>query len=289
MTRLALGTVQFGIPYGIANKSGQVSHQEAQSMLDVASVSGVDTLDTAVAYGESELRLGVIGVVGFKIVTKLPALPLGVVDVDAWTLNHITKSLERLKVSSLYGLLLHRADQLLERRGGELYRSMVRMKHLGLVQKIGISIYSPRELDLIVPLYSLDLVQAPFNLIDRRLRSSGWMARLKDCGVEVHVRSVFLQGLLLMDCKELPPKFLRWSHLWSTWNEWIVDGDIARVNACLGFALAQPEIDRIVVGTDNLTQLKQLINAAEQSSFSKFPAIACDEEDLINPVRWNNL
>lgn len=289
MKRLALGTVQFGMRYGIANQSGQVSCEQARSMLKLATDHGIDTLDTAIAYGDSETRLGELGICNFKTITKLPALPEGLADVALWVQDQVKASMARLGVSVLYGLLLHRSEQLLGPQGRALYQSLQELKDSGRVQKIGISIYSPRELDAICPLFPLDLVQAPFNLVDRRLHSSGWLRRLKAAGVEVHTRSAFLQGLLLMPGTERPAKFAPWSAVWASWHQWLADWRIVPVHACLAFALAHPEIDRVVVGADTPTQLQQLIDAANAPALPDFPDLACNDEFLINPSQWSHL
>ena len=125
--RLALGTVQFGLRYGVANTSGQVSLDEVTAILQQAWAAGVDTLDTAIAYGESEQRLGEIGVEGWRVVSKLPAMPSDPSDIGGWVEDAVECSLRRLNIDCLYGLLLHRSQQLLEPRGEDLYASLVEL------------------------------------------------------------------------------------------------------------------------------------------------------------------
>ncbi|MBK8761686.1 MAG: aldo/keto reductase [Sulfuritalea sp.] len=289
MNRLALGTVQFGLPYGIANQTGQVSRLGAKAMLQLASDQGLDTLDTAIAYGDSENCLGEVGTEGFKLVTKLPGLPDECTDVSAWVEQQIAASLARLGVTAVYGLLLHRSLQLLGPNGFALNQALQKLKDNGQVKKIGVSIYSPSELDLLTPVFRFDLVQAPFNLIDQRLHRSGWMQRLNDSGVEVHTRSVFLQGLLLMAQANIPAKFSPWHTLWDGWHRWLSRHDISAVEACLAFPLSYPEIDRVVVGADNLEQLAQIINAANRQLINDIPDLQSEDENLINPANWTKL
>ncbi len=289
MSRLALGTVQFGLPYGIANQAGQVPPTVVKSILQLASASSIDTLDTAIAYGDSETCLGEIGTQGFKVVTKLPALPDSCTDVDSWVKQQVNASITRLGVTRLYGLLLHRSDQLLGQNGVALYRALQTLKDDGQVQKIGVSIYSPSELVALTPHFHFDLVQAPFNLIDRRLHSTGWLQRLKDDNVQIHTRSVFLQGLLLMAKADIPEKFLPWNDLWLKWHRWLTDNDALAVNTCLSFALSFPEIDRVVVGADSAGQLAQIVSAANSQSNVDFPNLQCEDENLINPAYWSLL
>lgn len=289
MSRLMLGTVQFGLPYGIANTGGQVTRSVAKDMLEFASVKGIDTLDTAIAYGESETCLGEVGGQRFKMVTKLPAVPCGHDNLSSWVREQLTESFTRLGVHSVYGLLLHRPDQLLTVDGKVLFQALRDLKEDGLVQKIGVSIYAASELDVLIPQYNFDLVQAPFNLIDRRLQTSGWLQRLKEEGVEVHTRSAFLQGLLLMPRVAIPSKFAPWGILWDKWHEWLGCHSLTAVEASLGYLLSFPEIDRVIVGADTVNQLQQIISAEVSASPDDFPDLQCADDSLINPARWCTL
>lgn len=287
--RIALGTVQFGLPYGIANQAGQVTRQEAKAMLQLASANGIDTLDTAIAYGESEACLGEVGIGRFKLVTKLPALPDDCLDVSGWIQQQVAASLARLGVNAVYGLLLHRSEQLLGSNGQALYRALQDQKDSGVVQKVGVSIYAPSELEVISKRFCLDLVQAPLNLVDRRLYTTGWLQRLKNDGTEIHTRSAFLQGLLLMPQAAIPPKFAQWGELWHRWHQWLAEHDVPAVQACLAFPLSFPEVDRMVVGADSASQLKQIIDATLDAAPDDLPDLRCDDENLINPSRWCQL
>lgn len=284
--RLALGTAQFGLPYGIANQAGQVTRDEGKAMLQLAADNGINTLDTAIAYGESEQRIGEIGVLDWQIVSKLPAIPDDCADISQWVAEAVDGSLRRLKVDRLYGLLLHRPQQLLEKGGDELYRALRQLRQAGLVQKIGVSIYEPAELDAINSRFQLDLVQAPFNLMDRRLIESGWLERLKEQGTELHVRSIFLQGLLLMSPGERPRKFDRWATLWATYDAWLAHAGLTPAQACLRYALSFPEISKVIVGVDSLRQLKEILQSAEGTLPATLPDMCYADIDLINPARW---
>ena len=287
--KLALGTVQLGQAYGIANKLGQVTRADAKAMLKLALANSINTLDTAITYGESEACLGEIGTQDFNLVTKLPELPNNCRDVSAWVRQEVIASLNRLGVAEVYGLLLHRPVQLLGPSGADLYKALQELRDDGRVKKIGISIYSPSELTLLYPRYSFDLVQAPFNLVDQRFYNSGWLQRLKDDDVEVHTRSVFLQGLLLMAQEDIPGKFSHWDKLWRTWYRWLADHDISAVQACLAFPLSFSEIDRVIVGANSLSQLSEIVSAANEQREFNFPDLQCEDENIINPANWNQL
>lgn len=290
MSKLALGTVQFGSYYGIANKSGQVNFPEAKRILDQTNKAKIDLLDTAIAYGESEEILGKIGVAEFNVVSKLPGHPESSADIGSWVEEQVEGSLKRLGVSSLYGLLLHRSENLLGNSGKKLIAALNRVKSNGSVKKVGVSIYEPSELDEVIHLMRLDLVQAPLNVIDRRLESSGWLSRLHQEGVEVHTRSAFLQGLLLMPRNKIPEKFEAWATLWDSWASGLKESKLSAAAACLSYPLALPEVDRVVVGVDSVDQLKALIAASQtQLSQHDFSFMTSEDQMLINPSNWSAL
>lgn len=288
--KLALGTAQFGLSYGVANQNGQVDLEAGRKIVRMATARGIDTIDTAIAYGESEQRLGEIGVGDFKIITKLPAIPAECVDISAWVSQNLTASLKRMNLSKLDGVLLHQPSQLLERRGQEIYDALTQVKSAGLVNKIGVSIYSPLELNSIIQTFDIDIVQAPLNLIDRRLVTSGWLRQLHERCIEVHIRSVFLQGLLLMKRGEIPVKFERWSTTWNTWHNSLAQNNLSALIACLQYPLSLPGVNRVIVGVDNAAQLLELVDSHQINvPQHDWKSIACDDEELINPSKWNQL
>ncbi len=285
-SRLAVGTVQFGMNYGVANMSGQVSHTDAAMILERAREAGINTLDTAAAYGDSELRLGQIGVGDWRVVSKLSSLSDSCEDVARWVETSVRESLERLAIPKLYGLLLHRPENLLAKHGAELYAAMQNLKAQGLITKIGVSVYDPSELESLFPAFELDLVQAPYNVVDRRLATSGWLKRLKDSGVEVHTRSVFLQGLLLQQTNQRPTRFARWQTLWNSWDKWLEETKLTPLQACLAFALSNQDIDRVLVGLDSVPQLTEVLAAAAPISVVVPDGLSSDDVELVNPSNW---
>jgi aryl-alcohol dehydrogenase-like predicted oxidoreductase len=287
--KLALGTVQFGLDYGVANVVGRVCAQDAASILALSRELGVDTLDTAIAYGDSEFLLGRLGVKELKVITKLPAVPGDCADVCYWVKQQVQESLMRLGLSQLHGLLLHYPNQLLQSIGPELYDALRLLKSDGLISKIGVSIYDPKELERLFERYQFDLVQAPLNILDRSFIESGWARHLKASGVEIHTRSVFLQGLLLMSDQQRPAKFNRWHLVWQEWSNWLAVNGLSPLQACIRYAVAQEYVDRVIVGVDSVVQLKEISFAMQGDLFNlpDFPVL--EDERLINPSAWNQL
>lgn len=278
--KLGLGTVQFGLAYGVSNSTGEISTDEASLILDTARSGGIRTIDTAAAYGSSEARLGALGLVGFEVVSKLSGVAPSELD------KAVRSSLARLKVDSLDGLLMHRPGELNGPDGAETWSILEHLKSEGLIKKLGVSVYCPEDLSVIPPAVTLDLVQLPYNIVDRRMETSGWLDRLKDQGVEVHARSAFLQGLLLMEPAERPQNFSRWNDMWQIFENWLSNENLTRLDACLGFALANPLIDRIIVGTQSADQLQELM-AVKPLDVAPPSSLSTKDDNLLNPGNWN--
>jgi len=286
-SRLGLGTVQFGVPYGIANRTGRAVPAElAAAILGRAADAGINTLDTAISYGDSEALLGAIGVSTWRVVSKLPLVPDGCPDVEGWMRTAVADSLRRLRLDRLYGLLLHHPQQLVGRHGAALAAALVSLRDSGRIEKIGVSIYSPEELDAYASLLDLDLVQAPFNVMDRRLATSGWLERLQNQGTEVHVRSIFLQGLLLMDPAHRPPYFARWHETWDLWHQWLRAQSLTALQACVAFAFSYSGIQRVIVGVDSLQQFEEILEASDVQTKSPPVQLATDDCELVDPAKW---
>jgi hypothetical protein len=285
-SRLALGTVQFGQPYGIANARGRVGEEEVRQILDCAREAGIDTLDTAVVYGDAERTLGRIGVAGFRVISKVPAVAQETGPVDVWLLQQIEASLGRLGIGRLYGLMLHHPDDLLGPHGPAIVTGLREAVARGWVGKIGVSVYTPQQLATLVDRMPLELVQIPANVFDRRFADSGWLARLAQGGVEVHARSAFLQGLLLMPLADVPPAFAPWLPVLAAWHDWLAERGVGAVEACLSHLRSYPEIERCVVGCDGLDQLREIVACSSALPLRAPASLDVDDPALLNPALW---
>jgi len=284
--KLALGTAQFGSSYGVMNSLGQVELANVKKIIGLARSSGLKTLDTAISYGNSEKLLGIAGVRDFELITKLPKAPNGSFNIETWVIQNIKASLLNLNSSKFYAVLFHHPDDLRGARGESIFNALNRLKGEGLIGKIGISIYDPCELIDLVNAFPLDLVQAPFSLVDRRLEESGYLQILFDLGIEIHVRSIFLQGLLLAPKALIPDKFNRWSFLWTRWNEWLIANSIKPSHACIDFVSSFEQINRVIVGVNSVEHFKELIEGFGCVG-QNWPPISSSDLDLIDPRRWD--
>jgi len=230
--------------------------------------------------------VGQVGVHDWRVVSKLPPLPGGCSNVEAWVDEALAGSLQRFGIARLYGLLLHRSADLLGAHGKELFCALLRAKESGKVRKIGVSVYDPKELQIVASRFEIDLVQVPYNVFDRRIQESGWLGRLRQSAIEVHVRSVFLQGLLLMPKIMRPKEFSRWEHLFARWDDWLRETNTSALSSCLHFSLSQPEIDRVIVGVDSTNHLREILAAAQERPLLPPPSLTCEDTQLINPSNW---
>lgn len=297
--KLALGTVQFGLDYGISNQSGRPPAAEVGAILALAHRAGINVLDTAVNYGLAEARLGGLGVgepcAGWSIITKLPGLPLALSadQVVAWCRNEIHQSLARLRAKRVDGLLLHRSQDLLGPLGIDLLLAMRTLKSEGLVGAIGLSVYGPDDLDVLAlgpfPFSSLplDIVQVPCSVLDRRLERSGWADRLVRNGTRVHLRSVFLQGLLLMPPQAVPSKLTGRTRALDAWHRWLSETGDSALAAALRFAVTRSFAERVVVGVTSASELNEIISALERSGPMPPDGLEDAAADLIDPRSWN--
>ena len=287
MTKLALGTVQFGMDYGI-NSGIKVEQNEVLKIVNLARKSGITLIDTAQLYGSSEKVLGNVNTVDFDIVTKSRAFEQDIINENEANLviNDLDHSLKLLKQKSLYAFLVHHGEDLLKPGGEMIFNKLQILKEKGLVKKIGFSAYIDNQLIKIIERFDIDIIQLPMNILDNRLINNGLLNKLYSRGIEIHTRSVFLQGLLLMDMDKRPKYFDRWSNLWKFWYEWLTDNKLSPLEASIRYMISKPEISRVLVGVDNKEQLKNIINASDGNVPTIPEELKTDDPDLLNPGNW---
>lgn len=284
--KIALGTAQFGLNYGIASNYTKTTAEECKKILAGCYKSGIRMLDTAISYGDCESILGRIGISGWKVTTKLPTincLDSQIYDVIA---RHVENSIERLGSNPLYGLYLHDPKQLKHKSGDKIAECIFDLRSKGFFDKIGVSIYDPSELSWISDIIPIDIVQTPINILDNRLVQSGWAKKLKLMGVEIHGRSIFLQGLLLINRECRPAKFKAWDPIWNLFDEWLVNNKLEPFGACLSYALSIEEVDKFVIGIGSVSQLQQLLDTKIYNINDTTIFTEKIDPVLLNPSLW---
>jgi len=285
-TRLSLGTAQFGLPYGIVNSDGQVPTSETLQMLDRAYQHGIRKLDTASLYGASEATIGSSDKHDWTITTKIAGLPADCGDVAGWVEGELKASLNALQIEAVDTVLLHRPDDLLGPLGKELYDALAACRANGLCKRLGVSLYSAGEVDPYLEHYALDTIQLPFSLVDRGLVTTGRARELNEAGIRIQVRSIFLQGLLLMGVAEQVRRFPQAEPLWRAFAAWCSEQGVTAHEACLRFVFGQADLDAIIVGVDSAAQLETLLEMVGAGPFAMPEDLATTDRDIIDPRRW---
>lgn len=291
LSRLGLGTVQFGLAYGVSNRRGRPDEAAVAAILARALETGVGYLDTAPAYGDAERLIGrhLPAQHKLRIVTKTPAIAEAEIGPRhaALLLESVAESLRRLRADSLYGLIVHNAADLAKPGWQHIVEALNETRARGLISRIGVSVYSADQLALAEGRFKVQLVQLPLNALDRRPIATGMLARLKAAGAEIHARSVFLQGLLLMRPDEVPDFFapIR-NELGALRRAW-ADRNLTALAGCLAFVLTRPEIDVAIVGVNDRTEFDDIIAALDRD-VNLDGAIALPGVDarFLDPSRW---
>ncbi len=280
-SKLSLGTVQFGLDYGITNQNGQVTIDTARNILNIAKQNNIRTLDTASLYGNSEQVLGEIGINDYRVITKTTFLKNDINEV----IDNFYKSLERLNRDKVEGLLIHNIGDIENNQFDTLFSKLSELKKEGLVEKIGFSTYTPEQIDFLLNTFDFDLIQVPFNVFDNRLIVGGQLKKLKNKAIEVHARSVFLQGLLL-DFDSLGGYFSNWDKKFDDYQKMVKDSGLSLLEYALNFSLNVEEIDKVLVGVNNKKQLIEIVEASHKKINNVLLPYVINDLNLINPSLW---
>lgn len=293
LSKLVLGTVQFGLDYGISNTTGRTSPSEVEEILSLCHRTGIHAVDTSCEYGESESIIGrwLRPEYSFSVITKTKQCRserIGARHI-ALVIDTFRESLNRLGLATVDTLLVHDADDLLKAGSAELYQSLLELKQEGLIGRLGASVYSGEQIRRLLENYCFDVIQLPINVFDQRLLQAGVLNELADAGVELHARSVFLQGLLLMSPAKLPSQFQQFRQHWADYYAYLNQQRLSPIEGALSFVASLPQIQKVLVGVNTSVQLQEIITAystkCEVDQFAKF---ALADEQILNPSLWRN-
>lgn len=286
-SRIALGTAQFGLDYGVTNRAGKVSEEVARAVLVRARALGIEWLDTAAAYGTAEAVLGRLAHPGsgFRICTKVVSAadasdPIGSAQ------RQFEASLARLGRSGVDVLMIHDAQQLLGADGAALYRWLATQKDAGRALAIGASVYDGVQARALTERFRLDWIQLPLSVLDQRALADGTLERLKARGVSVQARSVLLQGLLLADPKRLPEAFAAARPPLARLRLAAAEAGVPLLALALGFVAQVAGVDLIVLGVESAAQLDDCVRAIGVQLAADWRRLACEDPAVIDPRRW---
>jgi aryl-alcohol dehydrogenase-like predicted oxidoreductase len=281
--RILIGTAQLCGGYGVFGQD--MTWQDSLDLLHFARANGFSAFDTAPGYGGAEKALGEAFAGNAEIVTKTAYLKpewseaSKAASIDA----SLDASLAALRKHTLDGLLLHTPQQF----SAPVAACLNRAKDKGLVRKVGVSVYTAAEIDAVLAVWWPDIIQLPMSLLDQRLIASGHIDRLRDLGVEIHVRSVFLQGILLAEPKQIPACLSPLGPRVALLREQAGDDPAALAGLCLGFILDAVPNGKIVAGIQSPDQIRDLSAALDRARMPDGPArFAVDDPLLVNPANW---
>jgi aryl-alcohol dehydrogenase-like predicted oxidoreductase len=292
---LVLGTAQLGMPYGIANTSGQPDQETALHIIKEAWDGGIRQFDSAQAYGVSEAVLGrALAGLGYssqaKVISKFDP-NLDHLDEKSMS-NALDESIARLCVPKLFGMLLHREELLsLWPNGlGETLRGFVEARR---VRYIGISVYSPDKAIQALNTEGIDIVQIATNILDRRFENAGVFQLADEKRKKVYIRSVFLQGLLLMKPEEIPDKMAFAKPMFEKLDSLCRDSGLTRQEIALGYIKMKMSTSHVVFGAETSDQVKENVRTwrkkIPESVVNRVRTLFADvREDILNPVLWPN-
>lgn len=282
MTSLILGTAQFGLPYGITNRFGKIQRDRVFRLLDDALKAGVKHLDTSPHYGEIESVLGKYSAINqFAVISKSS-------NDDLPYEAQVEKSLTRLGRDNLNFFLTHGADALTEEKADLRFTQLIGLKEKGLVKHIGASIYCKEQIDFILENFDVDLLQLPFSIFDQRLLEENYLQKLKARGVSVHVRSIFLQGLLLASNPPLPDYFEPLIAHLKKFSEFCKAHNLSRIQACCAFINSHQDfVDGALFGVTTANEFKEVAEAFK-AEFPHLPwrDMAFFHPEKLDPRNW---
>ena len=297
--RLCLGTAQFGLDYGITNKIGKLKINEINSILHAAKKEGINYIDTAQAYGNAEVLLGDAYPIenNFKLINKFSLLGKRSLEKNViYELEeNLNNSLQNLRISQIDSFLLHDHNDLLIEESYKLIDWMISLKARSIVKRIGISIYNLEDLDQI-PIETFDVFQVPLSLYDQRFKNSGVINNLKKMGKAIHVRSIFLQGLILDSPSNWPDYF---SEVFRSHHKFIYESvsqkNMNMLEATLSFLFNCSEIECILFGVTSISEFNQILSTWKscKNISKKFNDLkldfAFDKTNETDPRFWESL
>jgi aryl-alcohol dehydrogenase-like predicted oxidoreductase len=283
--KLVIGSAQIGMNYGLYNKE-KITQKEFKKIEKLVLRSGINFIDTASSYGKSENIIGNSKLRNLNIITKIKLPTKKNINIQKWVSKEVSKSLEKLKIKKIYGLLIHDYKDLLGESGKSYLYSLQELKRKKIIKKIGISIYDSKEIKKIWKFWKPDLIQVPLNLFDNRILNSGWINILKKFKIQIYARSVFLQGLLINDyslfnfnkkCRPLLDDF----------KDWCYKKKISQLKACIHFVKQYKKIDYLVVGFNSYFHLKEIIDVFKKKQIIITRNFSTNNLNLIDPRRWS--
>lgn len=280
INKIIIGVTQFGMPYGIMNNFPNNKKKKLKQILSFSKKKKIKALYTSKYYGNANKLLGNENINFFKILTKFKCNDF-LKEKFQLELDYQKKKFKKKKLI----LMLDGFEKLSNRKRLIIYNILLNLKKKKHILKFGYSIYNFRNLKKICKNFKPDILQCPYSIIDRRLEKNNLLEYLKFNKIEIHVRSIFLQGLLIVDPLKLPKRFKKWKKKFQIFDELVNHYKISKITGCLNFIQNNKYINKILIGVDNVNQLKEILSIRTIKKIN-FPNIEVQNEKLIDPSKW---
>jgi aryl-alcohol dehydrogenase-like predicted oxidoreductase len=286
--KLIIGTAQLDKNYGIKKNRKKIDTQKLKSIFNFLKKKNYFYIDTARSYKGAENLLKTQDLSKFKIIGKVEKLREKK-NIYSFLKKRIMTSLNNLDIKRFEGYLIHDEADLISDKSNEIYEALLKIKNENLTRKVGVSVYNFRNALAIIKNFKLDIIQLPYNILDRRFEKKIFLKEIKKKNIEVHARSIFLQGLLLYKINKIPNYFTKYLKNLKKIDEFCEKNNLSKLEFCLNFVLQNKFIDKLVIGIEDKKNIYEISRVKYTKNNKRFPNIDSNNLNLIDPRKWKNL
>jgi len=288
--KFVLGSAQFGDKYGINNSNASKSKKNSFKILKYAKFSGINTIDLADKYKSYKNIFNNFELKNWKVSMKISDKIVNSYSSKDEFENFFFKTLIHLHKKKIEYIFFHNSLDLKKKNGKKIFSYLINLKKRSLVGKIGVSIYSPRELDKVLKNFKFDVIQLPLNIFDQRFCQNKVIKKLQNKKIEVHARSIFLQGLLLSNKKKIKKKYFKNNNSLNKWFNYLKKNKKNAVAECLNFILKKKFVNKIVFGVNKLEHLKLILKKINSKiNMKDLDKFRNHDIKLIDPRKWKKI
>tara|TARA_B100001750_G_C15376905_1_gene530322 strand:- start:55 stop:981 length:927 start_codon:yes stop_codon:yes gene_type:complete len=283
--KISIGTANFDKNYGAISSNKIFTINKINKILKESKKLKINTIDTSSTYGDVEKKLGNCNLKDWKVITKLPKLNLDSVSIEDQIFKYTLSSINRLNIKCLDSILVSDVSQIFSKRGDEIIKGLCKLKKEGITKRVGFSVYFPNETKSLLEVFTPDIIQIPYSVIDRRFEKNNLIRKLHDKNIKIYARSIFLQGILLTNSIGRDKYFDRkWKNVFRFWDNYISKNNLDPIEVCLSYVLKNKYIYKIVVGLNSKKKVENTIKVLNKKII--FPKNFCNDENLLIPYKW---
>jgi len=284
VSQIILGTANLNKKYGFLKKS--IRFSEFKKIIKNSKKNKVRYIDTSINYSGVHKILGKLNLNKIKVITKISIPTNNNINAELWIKKIIKNIIRDLKTKSLYCVLIHNSNILLNNKYKKYILNLNELKKKGKIKKIGFSVYNLREAKILLKKYKFDILQVPLNIINQTFCDKNFLQNIRKKNIEIHARSVFLQGILLSKDLRKMKYFKRWRTFWKDYYNWLNKNRVSGLTACLSFINGVKNISGYVIGIENEKQFKQVLDCKIKKNLKFESFLSQKNKKLIDPSKW---